>query len=746
MTESKPGFTFFTSLRQSLSARELLGAPLTAAGLLLIVTLLSYGLVIPRLGFYWDSWGMNWIAQTRGPAGLAQYFSTNRPVWGLLYQLTLPALGGSPLPWQIFGLLWRWLTSLALWGVLRLLWPRQPEPALWASLLFTVYPGFQQQSIALLYSHFEIVLTAFLASLACSLLALKYPRWRFLLLSGGMLLSAINLLMLEYFFLLELLRPVLLWLALGEQSEGGQRFAAPEGGQARLRRVLAAWAPYGAVLVAAVVWRVFLFPYQTNNYRLDTLQQFSAQPLQTLGLLAWRVLEQIWIATGLAWVAATRPPNADMVGEVNIQRYLIIMAASAAGLWVTGMLLGSAGKLERRAQRSAVPAGGQRQWIKEIGVLALLALGLAGWPFWLTNVPFSLAFAYDRFTLPFMLGASLLLTGLIALLPGRALRWLALAGLVGLGIGFQYQTGLAYRQDWVYQQEFFWQLKARVPNLKPGTLIIANENPVTAYSTDNSLTSVINWIYDPHNRSQNIQYLLLYPTIRAGNENLKLVQDSPVTEDLLIGKFNGNTRQSITIFYNGMYCLHVVDPVLDALNPAPPDLLKHTAQFSDFSLIQPLANGQTEQTPPLPSGSHLPLRAPEAGAGPRSAGDEALPAILGQAPRASWCNLYQKADLLRQLAQWYNIMQLWDAQGKDLFPQSRFPAEAAPFVEAYARSGQWEQAVRLSVNTMTARPVFCALWQQLDRTTASDPGKAPAVRAAFDTLKCSEYGIFLIQP
>jgi hypothetical protein len=355
-------------------------------------------------------------------------------------------------------------------------------------------------------------------------------------------------------------------------------------------------------------------------------------------------------------------------------------------------------------------------------VLALLALGLAGWPFWLTNVPFSLAFAYDRFTLPFMLGACLLLTGLIALLPGHVLRWLVLAGLVGLGIGFQYQTGLAYRQDWVYQQEFFWQLKTRVPNLKPGTLIIANENLVTAYSTDNSLTSAINWIYDPYNRSQNIQYLLLYPTIRAGNENLKLVKDSPVTEDLLIGNFNGNTRQSITIFYNGMYCLHVVDPVLDALNPAPPDLLKKTAQFSDFSLIQPLANGQAEQPP--------------------------LPAILGQPPRDSWCNLYQKADLLRQSAQWYNIMQLWDAQGKDLFPQSHFPAEAAPFVEAYARSGQWQLAVDLTVdaNSMTARPVFCALWQQLDRTTASDPGKAPAVRAALDTLKCSEYGIFPIQP
>ncbi len=702
MTENKTGFTYFTLVRRWVRSHELLGTPLTAAALLLAVTLLSYGLVSPRLGFYWDAWGMNWIAQTRGPAGLAQYFSTNRPVWGLLYQLTLPALGSSPLTWQIFGLVWRWLAGLAFWGLLRLLWPRQAEPALWAALLFTVYPGFQQQSIGLLYGHFEIVLVAFLVSLACSLLATRYPRWRLALFLGGMLLAAANLLMLEYFFLLELLRPALLWLALGRQ---------PGGSAARMQRTLAHWSPYLGVLVATVIWRVFFFPYQTNNYQLVILQQFSSQPLQTLGLLAWRALSEIWIALVPAWINATQPPNPDLVGDVNVTRYLLLMGASALGLFCIGLLLRSNQRVERTEQR---------RWLLEIGGVALLALGLAGWPFWLTNVPFSLAFAYDRFTLPFMLGACLCFTGLIALLPWRTLRWLVLAGLVGLAIGFQYQTGLAYRQDWVYQQEFFWQLKTRIPNLKPGTLIIANENQATAYSTDNSLTSVINWIYDPQNRSQNIQYLMVYPTIRQETETRNLAPNSPVHEDLLVGSFNGNTRQSITLFYNGMYCLRVVDPVLDALNPAPPDQLKQTARYSDFSLIQPLADGQTEQAP--------------------------LPAILGQPQRAGWCNLYQKADLLRQSAQWYNIIDLWNTQGKDLFAQSRFPAETAPFVEAYARTGQWPQAVVLTTNTMTARPVFCALWRQLDQTAPASPEKAQAVGAAFETLKCSEYGIFPNRP
>jgi hypothetical protein len=55
---------------------------------LLFVALLAYGLLIPQLGFYWDDLPISWIAYQLGPAALTKYFSTNRPVWGLLYQIT----------------------------------------------------------------------------------------------------------------------------------------------------------------------------------------------------------------------------------------------------------------------------------------------------------------------------------------------------------------------------------------------------------------------------------------------------------------------------------------------------------------------------------------------------------------------------------------------------------------------------------------------------------------------------------
>jgi hypothetical protein len=279
---------------------------------------------------------------------------------------------------------------------------------------------------------------------------------------------------------------------------------------------------------------------------------------------------------------------------------------------------------------------------------------------------------------------------------------------------------LDFRQDWVNQQQFFWQLTWRIPHLETGTVIFANENNVTAYSTDNSLSAPINWIYDPSNRSQTIQYLLVYPTVRKDTfSSINTDKNSPVAKDLLIGKFSGSISQSISVYFDGFSCLRVLDPVLDALNPAPEDALRDTMKYSNPALIRPLAEGETGTSP--------------------------LQRILGQPPATSWCKLYETADLLRQSGKWYNILQLWD-KDRELYNPAANPAEAAPFIEAYARTGQWDEAAKLTTRTLKSRAVLCALWQQLDQTTPAAASKSTAVRHSLDLLSCSEYGILASPP
>jgi hypothetical protein len=698
MKQGPSSLSTLKRLLEKIQSYEILANPWWVAIILLVVTLVCYGIPFRDMGFFWDAWPMNWIAQTRGNAGLAEYFSTNRPVWGLLYQITTPILGGQSTPWQIFALVLRGVVAFEVWGLFRLLWPRQTEPALWAGLIFVVYPGFQQQSIGLLYAHFYLVIGAFVGSLICSLAAWRQPRRRILLVGVGMLLSLANLLMMEYFFLLELLRPVILWLAAW--PEVAER-------KARLKKVFLAWVPYLIVFIGAAIWRVFLFPYTTNNYQMTTLADLTARPLDTLAELLKRIGQEVWITTGQAWVRAANLLQPDPTATINTSRLIQITVAMGLGLFVTGLLL---------ASRRAASRKENLQWSFQSILLGGIALLLAGGPFWLTNVPFSLDFAFDRFTLPFLFGVCWLWCGVVTLIPWRPARWLILACLIGLGTSYQFQVRQNFYQDWVSQQQFFWQLQWRAPALKPGTTIIANETDATAFSTDNSLSAPLNWIYDPDNHSQAIRYQLVYPSIRINGKSAFQIQpDTPYSKDFLVGTFEGNTSQSITIFYDGINCLRVVDPAIDSGNPIIPDDLKTTAGFGNLALIQPLPAGQTAQPP--------------------------LPAILGQPPKTSWCQVFEKADLLRQYSQWYNILDIWK-EGKALESQSKFAAERIPFVEAFARTGQWKEAANLTINTQKSRASFCRLWQTLDQTGPDAADKKVAVSTAMDVLKCAEYGIF----
>jgi len=667
---------------------------------LLLVCVISYGLLIQRLGFYWDDWPINWIAARLGPDGLARYFSTNRPFWGMIYQLTTPLLGSVPWHWQVFGIFWRWLAAVALWGLLRLTWPRHPQAAAWAGLLFVVYPGFGQQFISLVYGHFFIILTAFLASLVCTLLALRRPKafWLFTIL--GLLLSAVNLLTMEYFFLLELVRPAFIWIVLAE--------SLPDLRQ-RLKRTLLFWLPYLLLFVGLALWRAFFFRFQTQNYRPKLLEQLKTQPIQAvLGLLG-TILTDLWVTTFGAWGKAFQLPDPAVLGRLTTLAYAFIVLATAAALVIY---------LFKSRSGEGFAAARPRPWALPCLLAGLLGMLVAGWPFWLTQIPVGLTFPTDRFTLAFLLGATLFMTGLLGLLPLPGWSKIVLVSvMVGFAVGSQFQTANAFRRDWGVQKALFWQLSWRMPQLKPGTTLLFNDLPVRFFS-DNSLTAPLNWIYGPAGSAGSglqMDYMLYFPSLRLGSGLPSLQPGQALTQDYLAATFKGNTSQMVALFYDPPACARVLDPDLDPENLMIPVLMRQVARVSTTAPIIPAGPDQAVKLDPAIFGPDL------------------------TAIQRGWCYYFEKADLARQQGDWRQVAALGDqAFAQNDYPND--PSERLVFIEGYAHTGNWQRARQLSQETRQVtsamKPVLCRLWQRIAESTPSTSDKDATLQAVRAELKC----------
>jgi hypothetical protein len=642
---------------------------------LLAVAVLAYGLLIPQLGFYWDDLPMSWIRYQLGADAMTRYFSTNRPVWALLYQVTTHILPHQPIYWQIFALFWRWLGAVTVWAIAKQLLPQRERFALTLSLLFLLYPGFNQQWGSYLYSHFFIVLFFFLYSIYLMLRGKTIP---------AMIFSALNLWMMEYFFVLELIRPFLIWTSLqadGHRPERSRR--------ADLITTFKLWTPYLAVFILAVLSRVFIFNNQIYQFNLK--EELVKAPLATVVLLAKNVFSSLWTVTGAAWALAFQFPNPSTDGPRTILIYAGVVIV-VAGLFLLGW-------------RNQTGSGEKSQtgWLAiALGVVMLL---LGGPPFWLVNVPVSLGFPANRATLSFLLGVSFVLAGILEFIPEKVRLAVAVI-LVSLAAGRQFLWANEFRRDWAYHKNLFWQMTWRAPGLEKNTMVLMNEE--LKYYADNSLSPVVNWIYSPDNHTDVWDYVLFYPTNR---DELPLTLNTPVDYDFLAGTFHGSTSQAVVFYYSPPRCLRLLDPEIDAVNRLIPDdsLLRDAAPLSSTA---PILSKPTAR----------------------------MPEIYEPEPVHGWCYYFEKADLARQLGDWETVTQLGDAAfSLDDYPND--PIERFVFIEGYAHMADWEKAVELSLGSYKVSknyvaPPLCKLWARIGRETENTPEQKAALEKAQSKFEC----------
>lgn len=670
---------------------------------LAVIVILSYGLRISNLGFYWDGWVFIHYYNKLGPDRFQEIMGYNRPLTAFLYSLTIRIFKDIPIRWQIFGLLSRWTSAVALWWALRelwqVIWPKRNYQVTWIVLLFVIYPSFTQQSISIIYGHYFILLSITIISLWAMVRANRRNQWFWWLVSW--VGAGFNMFALEYFIGLEFLRPILLWWLNGKEKN-------PE--KKRLQITIIQWIPYLVLIICYVIWRFFILT--SSRYGVGVITSMESEPYGTLIVFFQTLISDLVEVAFLAWEQIFQGPFL-LIGRSETQTLYRWVVAATGFFTFLYLLKLPAGSSEETKTMENNP-GNQKTMI----LLGIFFMVCAGVPIWAVPLKLDLSFSVNRFTLPLMIGASITLVGLIELITkSRSKKILIVALMVGLAAGFHLRTATSFQIESKHQKDFIWNLVWRIPYLDPGTVILGDDYPFQ-YSDDEAIAALVNLAYQSDNHDDEVMpYGFFFVTDALGGYELPALEEGlPVVHHYGPITFSGTTSQAILVHYPGDSCLRVLNPMYDDLGQNFSGMLSEGIQLSDPNNILEVKNKINNRN---------------------------LFLYFGEEPPKTWCYRYQKAELARQYGQWKRIARIGD-QAFEYGYLYQAPEELFPFIEGYARAGEYERAANLSFealsNTRTLRPQLCAIWDRVHAALTSEEGDPLIFYEVSDELECSSLG------
>lgn len=666
--------------------------------LFLIVCVLAYGLQAPWQGYYLDDWIILNAWNLGGAERVFEYaYEGVRPLVFWLWWLGFKVAGSTPFYWQVWALLWRWLAVVFIWLVFRQLWPQARWQTTAAALLFAVYPVFRQQSSALTYSFHWICFFLYGLSLYWMILSTRNTGKSFYgLMFAALVADFFQIFSQEFFVGLALLRPLVLWLAL--------RPRIPDW-RPRLGRTLFYWAPYLIVFAGWVVWRMVLMPViDTERNTPELLYGLMNDPLVTL--IAWvemffqdmvQMIAASWHAVYEPGLFMTRPlANLAAWGVAAIAFVvLLVYFQSFRSIDAT-----SAGQDEAPWYRTAVPFG-----------LAAVILGfLPGWI--IGRHIYDLSGVYnDRFGLASMPGAALLVVALVDYFFRKPIHRLVITCLlVALAVGYQFREATDYRWSWERQLQFYWQLKWRVPHLQAPAAILG-DGALIPYMGSWATISALVQMYEPHKDVHYMDYWYWdlqkmgdLGNYGPGGDNFVdkrnfMRYDAPSANSLVVSFEPENNECLWVLSERDRTNRFLTQELQDALFLSNPDLIL-------AEVARPLRED-----------------------------------IFGAELPHEWCYYYQSADLARQVGDWERVIALWrEAEAAGDHP--RVGIEYGPFIEGFARTGDWETAVELTQRAyfpdFIMRDYLCETWSGIAAATAGQPGREKALHEVIDRFECQD--------
>ncbi|MBE0672311.1 MAG: hypothetical protein IH588_17185, partial [Anaerolineales bacterium] len=583
----------------------------------LITCLFSFGLLIPRLGFYMDDWPYVFYAKLKGIDSLREMLIyDSRPNAAWLYMLGFNLLGFKPLAWHISALLMRWGTVLLIWAIFKALWPERKKEAICIGLFFAVYPFFMLQPFAVGSTHHWFGFLAFTLSILSMIYAVNATPGKWIVFTSlALTLEAVHLFTSEYFSGLELIRAFILWILITRIEPGLPK---------RLSKTLLNWLPYLIVLGIFFYWRTVLYenpPDVTRNEPVILRQLFS-EPFKAIGYLVITSIKDALAVMTMGWQKATDVGLLDFTSPFGLFRLAISLSFFMLAFLYLNRL-------------APYPTEVNDDWKTGSITLAVAGLLTGGLPVWLIGrsiVESKNLLSASRFGIPAMFGAAILSYLLIDyFVKERTKKIFLFSFMLALSVNFHLDNTKEFQYSWEKQERLAQQLIWRAPQIELGTAILTDEE-VLGVMGEYAVSFSINTTYQAGNFGNTPPYW--YFPFYYTNPNVgDLLQGAPLEYSKLSMNFTGSSKQMLLLSFNPEMnrCLWVMQPQDINLRLVSNDMRQLSAG-SDINLIK-LAEGKEKSLPED---------------------------IYGKQNTQTWCYYFEKADLARQYSQWDEIVRLWN--------------------------------------------------------------------------------------
>lgn len=668
------------------------------AVVLLLVMLAAYNLMINKIGFYYDDWeGVFLQQQNYSFSQIWNYFLIDRPFSALVHVALNPILGVEPFKWRIAGMLVNWGALLFVVKTLLRIWPNRIMEIGWMGLLLAVYPGITRQFVIRTSMVHYISLLLFAVSVWLMMKAVQERKQRGWLLTFSLLLSLLQMLIIEYFAGLELIRGLILFYYFKRETRQTR---------SALKAAFSFWIPYVFIFALFIFYRLSILPgiQPEGTISKNTpgiLSALLANPIQTVIHQVEVILQDSIYAVLYVWSQTIIPEQFSLKAMATLASWAIgaliaLLAGFSVHLWQK--------KAGEKEESEPYP------WL--VLLLCLLAILLGGLPIWAVGRQVINGLWASRFLFGLVMGAVPLLVLTVAWAFGkqRRLSYSILLGMLLMSsIAFQFRTGKTYALTWQYTRDYFWQLKWRAPGLVPGTFILSPYTPYQ-FSADYEIAFTTNVFYDSGNSNENAQYWWF-----DGPDDLLDFTTKTYPQQMQIERtfrnisFQSDMQHALGVIYKpSRGCLQVLDQ--DYANQ--PLLLPEERQ-----LLPVLNRGLIES-----DGKEVPMK------------------LFGPEPSHTWCYYYQLAERSRSYENWEEIIPLWETATQEGY-QATFGPEYLPFIEAFVRLNQWDKALEITelarLTTENMEPFLCDNWERMGAGLPDSNEKTIAMGRALELLSCS---------